>query len=266
MSSIILVDYENLYNSATNNHRLKMTEKGFENLITHYAEKYDVEDEMVFVACHFESYEGLSKLVGELSYTPVRALELGNNMADGYLIAYGAKELLNIQDDIENVVLIAGDGIYTGLARMAAGMAKKVVVVSWKDSLSNHLTRISKKKVEIEHIEESFDLAEKEEEGWFVSYALLEEEKEIISFLLKTETDQGFQLVALTRIITTWKNPAVVERFDRDFNKVRDFLNQCASNSGFLTKERGPSPKGDKDVWWVKLDRSHLKVQNVDKK
>lgn len=264
--NIILIDYENLYNSGAKNHRLKMTEKGFEEIVNHYTEQYNVENNMVFVACHFEGYNGLANLVEELSYTPIRTLELADNMSDGYLIAYGMKEIIERKDDIEKVILIAGDGIYTGLVRLASNLFEKVIVVSWENSLSGHLTRVNRRKVEIQKIETVFNLSEKEKEGWFENYALSSDEKEIIEFLIKAEKANGFQLMALANLIQKkWTNSIIHKNCEGDFNKIKAFLENCIVGNGFLTKHRAPSPSGDREVWWVKLDRNHIKVKAATK-
>lgn len=264
--NIILIDYENLYNAGAKNHRLKMTEKGFEEMVSHYTEQYEVENNMVFVACHFEKYDGLIGLVEELSYTPIRTIEHGNNMSDGYLLAYGMKEIMENKDSIENVILIAGDGIYTGLVRLASGLFEKVIVVSWENSLSGHLTRVNRRKVEVQKIEEVFNLSEKETKGWFDSYALSSAEKEVIEFLVKTERDNGFQLIALIKQIRRWTDSVVCQNCEGDFDKIKTFLDGCTVGNGFLTKHWAPSPSGDREVWWVKLDRNHIKVKEVTNK
>jgi len=265
--NIILIDYENLYNSGATNHRLKMTAKGFESIVSHYTDKYDVENNMVFVACHFEGYDGLAGLVEELSYTPIRTLELGDNMSDGYLLAYGMKEIMENKDSIEKVILIAGDGIYTGLVRLASSLFEKVIVVSWEKSLSGHLTKVNRRKVEVQKIEDVFNLSEREAEGWFDSYALSGDEKEVIDFLSKIKGANGFQLIALIKLIQKqWTNSIVYKNCEGDFDKIKAFLEGCTVGNGFLTKHRAPSPSGDREVWWVKLDHSHIKVKAATNK
>lgn len=261
--SLILIDYENLYNSGATNHQLKMTEKGFDKLVSHFVKEYNSVEDLVFVACHFGDYEGLLSLVEELSYKPITSIEKGDNMADGYLIAHGMKEILKYQETIDKVILIAGDGIYTGLVRLASAIVDEIHVIFWEKSFSENLKKVNRKKVKVDFIENVFNLEEKKADGWFEDYGLTDVDKEIIKFLDKAEKDDGFQLVALANIMKNWRNPAVKEKFGGDFDAISGYLHDCTSKNGYLNKKRAPQEKGGRDVWWIKMDRTHLKVKDA---
>lgn len=263
-NSIILIDYENLYKGA-NRHDLKLTDVGFESLVEHYIEKYNGKDELVLVSCCYANFDGALSLVQSLDYKPIDAIEKGDNMADGYLIAYGVKEIIEKRNEIDTLVLIGGDGIYSSLLRVAASFVNKIVVVSWKDSLSDKLETVKKKITDVEVIEESFDLEERKADGWFEYYAITAVEEEIIRFLLRSERANGFQLVPLANVILNWTTPSVQSQFNQDYNAIFKYLNDCASNDGFLQKHRAPAEKGNREVWWVKLKRNHPKVKLINK-
>lgn len=71
------------------------------------------------------------------------------------------------KEKIDKVVLIAGDGIYTGFTRLASSIVDKIEVVFWKDSLSEKLKKVSRRKVTVRFIEDLFNLEEKKAEEMF---------------------------------------------------------------------------------------------------
>ncbi|MDA2180454.1 hypothetical protein PDN34_28390 [Bacillus cereus] len=265
--AIILIDYENLFGGAAQKYQLKLTDEGLEHLISYFQEKYILPDEHVLVVCRYEDYPGLLNTVSGLSYIPINALEKAKDIADTYLIAYGVKDMVMKKEEIDEVILVGGDGIYSSLVRVAASIFSKVNIVSWENSLSSLLLEAQKKKTNLILLEEIFNIKDGTEAaltaGWFETYGLSPVEKEIISFLLPIT--QGFQLVPLANIIKDWDNPHTIEEFSGEYKKVFTYLRGCARGDGFLKEERKPDPKGGRDVIWIKLKTEHLKVKHVIK-
>ena len=224
--AILMIDYENLYCGA-NEHGLSLTDKGLHWLVSYFRERYEIDDDQVLIACRYTDYVGLAGIVESQEYVKIDALEKMENIADAYLIARGTKELYS-QEGIKEVILIAGDGIYSSFIRTVSKDVKRIQVVSWKNSMSDKLSQ-SSKKVETKLLEEVFQVSSTDKspliaDGRFEPFALSPIEEAIIGIALTGSLEQGWMMNALGDLIKTSTNTTLKNHFKGDFKQIVSYL------------------------------------------
>lgn len=257
--ALVLIDYENLVGGARDL-GLELTNDGFQHLVNHLFSLYEIEDGMLNVVCRFNDFSpGLQRYFESLSCETVDAIDLGKDVADGYVIIEAITQLINNQASIDEVVLVGGDNVYAGLVRTIVKKYRKVVkIISWEQSLAESLKTINATKVHIEYPEDIFKIKTSEHlgHGWFNNDDCTDLEFAVISFILNSKFKNNYQVVKLANKLVESTDPRVASL--TNFEETRIWILQQTGVTDLFVKERKSDGK-----WYVKPNLLCSKVQYV---
>lgn len=257
--ALVLIDYENLVGGARDLN-LELTKNGFKHFVDYLFDSYDIDDGMLNVVCRFNDFSpGLQRYFESLSCDTVDAIDLGKDVADGYIIIEAIKKLTENKDSIDEVVLVSGDNIYAGLVRTIVKKYRKTVkVISWEPSLAEALTKINQNKVNFEYPEDIFKIRTQEhiEQDWFNNDDCTALEFAVISFILNSKFKDSFQVVKLANKLVDSNDSRVASL--KDFEETRQWIMSQTGPSDLFIKERKRDSR-----WYVKPNPASHKVQYV---
>jgi hypothetical protein len=257
--ALVLIDYENLVGGARDL-GLELTKAGFQHFVNYLSDSYEIEDGMLNVVCRFNDFSpGLQLYFESLSCETIDAIDLGKDVADGYVIIEAVTQLIGNKDSIDEVVLVGGDNVYAGLVRISVKKYRKSVkVISWEQALAKALTTVNTTKVHIEYPEDIFKIRTNEHlgNGWFNNDDCTELEFAVISFILNSRFNENFQVVKLANKLVDSPDNRVASL--SDFNATKEWIMMQTGVSDLFVKERKDDGK-----WYVKPNPLSTKVHYV---
>jgi hypothetical protein len=257
--ALVLIDYENLVGGARDL-GLELTKDGFQHFVNYLSDSYEIEDGRLNVVCRFNDFSpDLQHYLESLSCETIDAIDLGKDVADGYVIIEAITQLIENKDSIDEVVLVGGDNVYAGLVRTSVKKYRKSVkVISWGPALAKALTTVNTTKVHIEYPEDIFKIRTNEHlgNGWFNNDDCTDLEFAVISFILKSQFKDNFQIVRLANKLVDSTDTRVASL--NDFEETKEWIMTQTGISDLFVKERL-----DDGRWYVKPNPLSTKVQYV---
>jgi hypothetical protein len=256
--ALVLIDYENLAGGARDLN-LELTKDGYQHFVDYLNDSYAIDDGMLNVVCRFDDFpSGLQRYFESLSCETIDAIDLGKDVADGYVIIEAVTQLIANKDSIEEVVLVGGDNVYSGLVRtIVKTYRKSVKVISWEQCLADSLTTINENKVHIEYPEDIFKIATNEhfDNGWLRNGDCTELEVAVITFVENSKFKNNYEVHKLAdRLVASTDERVAIFT---DFHETKNWIFSQAGAEAIFHKDK----QGKK--WHVKLNRTNHKVQTV---
>ncbi|MCU7757199.1 hypothetical protein PNF35_31010 [Bacillus cereus] len=262
--ALVLIDYENLFMGA-GDEGFELTHDGFEYFISYLNDIYDIQDEMSRVVCRYRDYDSyFQNFVESLSLVAVNAIDKGKDVADGYLIVDGILKLNEMHENIDEVVIVGGDNVYTGLVRTIINKFKKnVKIIAWEATIASSLDEINRNKVTIQNVEAIFEIGSgKEIQGnWLISNRCSELEFAAISFIANSKFLNGYHLNSLANHLVDSKDPRVGALVN--YHETRAWLLSQSGEQKIFIQSRDFNKERTKKGIVLKLNRTHSKVQYV---
>lgn len=257
--ALVLIDYENLAGGGRDI-GLELTNNGFKYFIDYLTSTYEIEDDMLNVICRFNDFSpGLERFFQSLSVETIDAIDLGKDVADGYLIIEAVTKLIQNKDSIDEVVLFGGDNVYAGLVRTIVNKYRKPVkLISWKNALADSLTKINERKVQIAYSEDIFKIDSNGYlgKGWFNNDDCTDLEFAVISFIAKSKFKDNYQLIKLTNKLIESPDSRVSNL--NDFEETKEWITSRIGSTDLFIRERKEDGR-----WYVKPNPNCAKVQYV---
>lgn len=261
---LILVDYENFGINANTEYKLEVLDKGIDKLISSCLNHGTLTNKKdLIVSAIWDNFRREKAFFATRFAEILDVYERGSNVSDGYLIVK-AMNVLNEFKENDQIVIVAGDGVYTGLIRHCLSLGLKVHVYSWKNCTSKSL-KINDDVI-IHELEDVFEFSSDKhlKEGWFSEIGISQSEYAIITHALKPEFPHFFKVATANVIYQNTKD----ERYrDIDtYEKAFKFLTLCETNSIFISK-RIPNPeKENKMQIAYTLNYDNIKVLKITSK
>ncbi|HDR7361515.1 TPA: hypothetical protein QCX16_005007 [Bacillus toyonensis] len=257
-NALVVIDYENLAGGARDID-LKLTQDGFKHFLDHLSNSYTIADGMLNVVCRFNDFSpGLQLDFEALSCETVDAIDLGKDVADGYVIIETITKLMENKDSIDEVVIVGGDNVYAGLVRTIVRKHRKLVkVISWKNSLADSLKAVNPSKVQLEHPEDIFKIDTNEHigNGWLINDGCTELEFAVVNFVEKSKFKSNYEVHKLADLLVG-STDSRVANFN-SFFPTKDWIFSQTGATGMFIKSR----MGTK--WYVKLNYTNPKVDYI---
>jgi hypothetical protein len=259
---LVVIDFENLFMGGMQHYNLALTQVGIKKLFEVISVHGEILPKNIVVAACWQDYRTYETYFGDSMNDVVRFAEKGKNVADGYLIVHGVLKYEQNKNDYETVILVAGDGVYSGLIRHALTDGKKVVVYSWEKS-KNKIYKINDN-MDIKILEDVFEISKGEEatRGYFISGDATEAEKGLMSFINNAREKSAFHTYFANTVI---RRSAVSDQRYKGldtFEKACEFIDDCESQ-GIITIKREQDTRegasGENKV--MRLNHEHPKVK-----
>lgn len=259
--AIVVIDYENLAGGARDL-GLELTRVGFQHFVKYLNDSYEIDDGMLNVVCRFNDFPSdLQRYFESLSCETIDAIDLGKDVADGYVIIEAVRQLIENKDSIEELVLVGGDNVYSGLVRTTVRKYRKSVkVISWKRSLAEALTTINAKKVQIEYPDDIFkvDTNGYISNGWLTNDDCTNLEVAVITYVERSKFRDNYEVHKLADGLVASTDERVATF--TNFQDTKDWImSQTGAVAMFIKEKQGGK-------WYVKLNRKNHKVQFVLKR
>ncbi|MFB9759106.1 NYN domain-containing protein [Ectobacillus funiculus] len=256
-----MIDYENFEVSATKDYNLSVTDQGLQKLLETVKRHGNVANKDVMVAAYWDHFRKGKDFFRKKFSSIIDVPVLGPSVTDGYLIIEG---LLHFQQlsEIDNVVLVSGDGVNTALVEAFLKNKCKVHVYAWEKCYSSCLK--VNEDVSLYLLDDVFQFATSGHitNKWFTPFGVTPPEYAIICRVLNSRyNDLYFSKTAREIAETTDERYA---EFDTP-EKAKAFLGEC-KDKGIFTSHKKLGSQGRDEITVFELNYANEKVKHVQEK
>lgn len=256
----VFMDYENFHVYSTRQLRIEITNQGLDKLLNLCLGLGSMSKKDNFVvAANWDNFRGQKDYFSRKLVQIVDVYEKGSNVSDGYLIVQAMVKINEVAEG-DHVVIIGGDGVYTGLVRYLLSRDVAVHIFSWKDCLSDSLT-INDNVHEVS-LEDVFEVnsGDHVQNGWFNAIGVNPDEYAIIS---RAMSFPCLFFVATANVI--YKNQSDIRyKHITTYQQANKFLEDCVDKLGIFHIEWNPNPDRENQMQKaLVLNKENEKVKIV---
>lgn len=260
---LVLFDYENFHVSASRDLKLSIQEKGLKFLFEHIKSHASTNNNDIIVSADWDNFRLAKKFFQKNLVTMVEMIGNGSNIADGYLITSGLLryEQMKKENTVELVIIISGDGVYTGLVEHCLRNGSKVIIYSWEHAFSSALE--INEDVTTYMLDNVFGINEGKHlsERYFEAFLVTNAEYAIIARVLNSKYNDIYFKKTVRDIVRASNSDERYKEFDTE-EKAKAFLNNC-KDQGIFNKTKKLGSKGLNEITVFELNHNSEKVKFV---
>jgi len=262
--TLLLMDFENLYVKLVESDKKEITPKGIRHLLKELKTKHPtIKNDNVVIAAVWENYEIQKRFFKDNALNVLDVSDTGKNVADSYLMIDGYEKFEEIKEEIENVVLVGGDGVYIRLVRHFLNNDKEVFLYSWEKSLNSSYERLQENNdsLHIFTLEKLFDpegsIEKATVNNYFTEILVSPKEKNLIR-LVRSFTSGDIWVRGVASMMA--KNEKKFPDFKGNVGKAENFIYECVNNGLFIQRK---GKRGGVPAFHIRLNKSNPKVKEV---